>query len=133
MRIEPDAYGIAASEFISELFQDGDIINVDDHPQFLSLNDLGKVYTVGSEKDPVWGEAGLQPKLYFIDGDAIQSRPQALDVFQDVDITEGLAGIKEPGIRKGSCQDLVLALDLFRMIYIQGGTKFISQLNEPVI
>src|SRR5689334_18831808 len=103
MGIETDADGIAPAEFISELFEDGDIIDIDVNAQVLAFFDLGKVNTVGRKKDTLRWKSCTQAQFHLKNAHAIQPGPEALHILQDVDIGQGLAGIKKarPATRKG--------------------------------
>ena len=60
VRIEANADGIAVSEFIAELFQYRNIVNIDDDAKFFAFFNLRKINAVWREQNPVRCETGFQ-------------------------------------------------------------------------
>jgi len=93
-----DAHRIAMPKVQAEFLQVGKAVYIDDHTQALRFNDLVKRDTIGGVEDVPGGKACLDGQFYFIDGAAVDIGAEAADIFKDVDIGEGLAGVKEPGL-----------------------------------
>ena len=46
MRVEADTNGVTAAKFVAELLENGNIVDIDIHPQFFGFNDLIEINTV---------------------------------------------------------------------------------------
>jgi len=103
---------------LSELFQVGQAVNIDDHTQIARFHDLFKGDAVGSIKDPRRGKACLYGKFHFVDRAAVDIGAQATDIFEDIDIGKGLAGVEEYRLAamEGSGQLIILLFYLFCMV-----------------
>jgi hypothetical protein len=115
---QADAYGIAVPIMLTELLQVGQTVDIDDDTQVTGFYDLFKGDAVGSVKDPFRGKACLYGKFHFIDGAAVDIGSQTIDIFEDVDIGERLAGVEKYRLAavEGGSQLVVLLFYLFCVI-----------------
>jgi hypothetical protein len=115
---QADAYRIAVTVMLTELFQVGQAVDVDDDAQIPGLDDLFKSNPIGSIEDPVGSETRLDGQLDLIDGAAVDIGAQLIDIPEYVDISEGLAGVEEHGLAtaKGGGKLVILFLYLFCVV-----------------
>ena len=86
MWIDANENGIGVTMLGPELFQDGDIVDIDMDTQGHGRFDLSQVHAVGREQDLLRGEARFDTQLHLVDAHTVQSGAKAIDIFQDVDI-----------------------------------------------
>ncbi len=78
---------------MAELLQDGNIIDIDAHPQFHRLFNLFYGDTVGGIENIPGGKPGFQSQANFLYRNGIQSRSQSPEQLQNIDIGQRLTGI----------------------------------------
>src|SRR6187551_2076086 len=74
MRIQPDQYRIAISEMITELFKNGDIIDVYIYTKFFSLYIFLEVSAIGCKENFIRCKSGPETQLHFMDTNTIKPR-----------------------------------------------------------
>src|SRR3569833_2254159 len=106
------------SVMLTELFQVGQAVDVDDDAQVPGFDDLFKSNPIGRIQDPVGGKPCLDGQLDLVDGAAVDIGAQLIDIPENVDIGEGLAGVEEQGLAtaKGGGELVILFFYLFCVV-----------------
>ena len=86
---------------LSKLLQDGNIVNIDQCSDRVSLLIFLQRHTVGCEQDVARSKSGLDPKGYLLNGHTIQAGPPTVQQTEDLQIGIGFAGVVDPRVGNG--------------------------------
>src|SRR4051812_33900760 len=96
MRIQPDATWNAASESMTKLLENRNVVNINRQAEVHTFADFIKGDTVRRKQNILWIESRFDTQHRFLDRNGVKPRSQRFHITQDIQVAERLAGKFHP-------------------------------------